>query len=178
MVWIGLGVVILGRFFYEATTLGRTAKRIARGAKAADARVLQDTTRLLHKKLRQGFNPYEEAFHQKHFGFKSPLLPARVLAKHLPEGFEEAVKAKVTGDFLWKVTEWNSFRLWATIKIRASHGDRSILEGEDGIWLAEKGRRRWADIELRKLAFDNATKMEKVWRESGMWPEEKLISVR
>lgn len=171
---LGLVPLVLSlRFLWRWTGSMKTVRTVVLGADVASDYATK-TYRLsqIKKEMKEGRNREEEKFSAQQHGTCEMLFPARVREEDLPEGFEKAVHGKATGEFLWKLSEWNSFWVWVQTKLHNSNSTEKIAEGQDGLWLAEAGRRRWQDEEMRTHAQKNAQRCREVWVRAGMWPEQ------
>lgn len=136
-------------------------------AKTMDFLIKEAELGLLEERMRKGINVYEERFSEQVHGTVEPLFPSLVEPDDVP-GLEKAVGRKLAGNYLWKISEWNSFWAWVISTCKRTPA------AQDGLWLVEIGSRRWEDAELRAEAFNKASQYKDIVAKVGMWPVEKL----
>lgn len=156
------------KVLFDFSPIGLAAKTVVSVLKAVNAFTVKTEIAMRDDELRKGINKVEEKFMTDTYGTVEMFFPARVLEEDLPLGFETAVGVKVTGSFIWKMSEWNDFWRWVSVLHHNSLHDEKVKLGRNGAWLVEIGKKRWEDAGLRKHANEMAVKYRYLWVASGM----------
>jgi hypothetical protein len=157
---------------FKATRFGQVVKKVKTAVTWTEVRVRRDKMQQARHERDLGINRSEDAFHLAVHGTYEPLFPASLRKENLPDRFEEVFKVEATGEFLFKISEWNELCDWVEQKTRRQNGEEAKAEGRDGRWLLHIGRERWKDRDLRAKAFESSKKFSDVWRQTGMWEEQ------
>jgi len=152
-----LGFLVLARAVFKMSPVGAAHSTLKHSSRTAEAYRRMANLRLIEEEQRLGLNREEEAFSLRQHGEREQLFPFRLAAENFP-GFEKLLGQDLTGEYLWKLSEWNELSHWLQVLYLNSTREKKIGAGRDGRWLLQVGQARWKVKKLKEDAFANAAK--------------------